>query len=73
MTVRDIQYGSKITQNDLVGVEGAQIFSEWARVIRGLEKNPEFANGGEPILTSPDGTRYRLTVDNAGNLGTVLA
>lgn len=28
----------------------------------------EFA--GDPIVTSPNGTRYRITVDDAGNLGT---
>ena len=24
-----------------------------------------------PVLTSPDGTKYRITVDNEGNLSTV--
>ena len=32
----------------------------------------EIGNGGL-ILTSPNGTRYRLTVDNSGNLGTTPA
>ncbi len=32
----------------------------------------ELGNGGL-ILTSPNGTRYRLTVDNSGNLGTTPA
>ena len=29
--------------------------------------------GGGIILTSPNGTKYRLTVDDAGNLATALA
>jgi hypothetical protein len=27
-------------------------------------------NDGRLILKAPDGTRYKLTVDNSGNLGT---
>lgn len=42
----------------------------WAKSVADAINAPEYADGEGPIMTSPDGTRYRLTVDNAGNLGT---
>lgn len=31
-------------------------------------RQPEYEAGAGPVLTSPNGTRYRLGVDDAGNL-----
>jgi hypothetical protein len=35
-----------------------------------IRKNNAFSNAYGPVLTSPDGTRYRLVVANGGGLST---
>lgn len=45
----------------------------WVKSVADAISAPEYASGGGPVLTSPNGTRYRLTVDDSGNLGTVPA
>jgi len=49
---------------------------EWLRKIEAADQENHKRNRdvevgqGRLILTSPDGTRYEVTVDNAGNLST---
>ena len=68
--VPKIQAGSSLTQDGGLTIEGAIFLDLLVRAVRELQDNPVFPNGDEPILTSPNGTQYRLTVDNAGNLST---
>lgn len=60
--LREIPVGYPLTSNGAVTLDGAEALDRIVRAIQTLE--------GGVVLTSPNGTRYRLEVDNAGNLST---
>jgi hypothetical protein len=64
--LRDAQFGQTqwVDSNGRVTLEAAEILGRITDTIRG----PVYPNGTGPILTSPDGTQYRLTVANGGAL-----
>lgn len=68
--VRNTLPGAQLTNQGGVTLDGAEFLNRLAEAIRELQASPVFANGEGPILTSPNGTQYRLVVDNAGALTT---
>lgn len=68
--VQQAQVGQPFTQNGGLTLDAAEYMQRITDAILALQESPVFANGKGPILTSPDGTQYRLEVDNAGNLST---
>lgn len=67
--------GKELQEGDLIIAEDGQLL----RATQGTDPNGKYRYGevlcslkGDPgnVLTSPDGTRYQLTVDNSGNLTT---
>lgn len=60
--------GASFTENGGLTFEGAETLGRMTAAVQELQVSPVFANGEGPILTSPNGTQYRLTVDDAGNL-----
>lgn len=60
MTVRSAVLGQQITDGNGLNMDGVELLNRMAAAIR-----------DQHVLTSPDGTKYRLVVDNAGNLSTV--
>lgn len=69
--VQEAQVGQLFTAGEALTLDSAQYLQRITDAIRELQSSPVFANGEEPILTSPNGTQYRLQVDNAGALSTV--
>lgn len=63
--------GLVITEGGALTFTGVELLARIVDAARELQTSPVYVNGEGPILTSPDGTQYRLSVDNAGNLSTV--
>ena len=68
--IQQAQVDQQFTQNGALTLDSTEYLQRITDAILELQASPVFANGEGPILTSPDGTQYRLEVDNAGNLST---
>ena len=69
--VKQVRPGAPVVdQGGGASLEHVEVIDRLVRAIRALQASPVYENGAGPILTSPNGTQYRLVVDNAGNLTT---
>ena len=69
--VKELLLGAPVVdQGGGASLEHVETIDRLVRAIRSLQASPVYASGAGPILTSPNGTQYRLVVDNAGNLTT---
>lgn len=60
MNVRNAVLGQPITDGSGLTMDGVELINRIANAVR-----------EQHVLTSPNGTKYQLVVDNAGNLSTV--
>lgn len=68
--VQQAQVGQLFTQEGGLTLDATEYLQRITEAILELQGSPVFANGEGPVLTSPNGTQYRLVVDNAGALST---
>ncbi len=66
--IQRAQVGQPFVMNGGLIVDAAEYLQRITDAIVELQTDPVYKNGNGPILTSPNGTQYRLEVDNAGNL-----
>ena len=67
--VRPFLFGSQFTDGDGLSLDGADAMDRVVRAILELQA-ATFADGEGPILTAPDGGKWRVGVNNAGTLTT---
>lgn len=71
VSLKELPVGARVaSENGGAEPDLVEVLQRLVRAVREAQTAPVYGNAGGPILTSPDGTQYRLTVDNAGNLGT---
>lgn len=71
ITVKELPLRSMAVEADMTASpELVEVIQRLVNAARAVQSSPVFANGDGPILTSPNGTQYRLVVDNAGTLTT---
>ena len=65
---KNVEFFRQVVFEDTITINGEAIFGENAEFLGDTTFEADLDIRGSVILTSPNGTRFRLSVDNSGNL-----